>query len=175
MTRFLGVLLLAASACVAAETDPDPPAPEVVDGGSGTGDVDGGGTGNGGTDGGTSLTCEPPAATLPNGNHNPGAACLGCHTGTAAAPKFYVGGTLFSTAQGGAAVPGATIIVRDARNVTVRLITATNGNFYTKEVLTPPFTVKASKCPSPEKSMPDPASGNCNSCHVVGTAGRIHL
>lgn len=127
-----------------------------------------------GADGGTGATCDPPATTLPNGNHNAGMACLGCHTG-AGAPRWNVAGTLYSSAQGGTPVAGATITIVDADNVTTRLVTASNGNFYTGAVVAFPIRVVASKCPDSRTMGALAPGGNCNSCHQVGSAGRIHL
>ena len=119
--------------------------------------------------------CEPAATNLPNGHHNAGTACLTCHNGTTAA-RFRVAGTLYTSAQGGTPVGGATIVVKDSANVSVKLVTAADGNFYTNEALTPPLTVKASKCPSVDKAMPTAANnGDCNSCHQANTTGRVFL
>lgn len=162
------VALLAA--CTVAEHDDDPGGSDVDAAGGGT-DATGTGT-DSGTGGGT---CDPPSTSMTFGNHNAGLACLGCHTGTGVAPKWTVAGTLFSTAQGGAPIAGATITVTDANNVTVRLVTAANGNFYTGQTLAMPLRVKASKCPDTRMMSARPATGDCNSCHQAATTGRIHL
>jgi hypothetical protein len=148
----------------------EPPPGGDVDAGGGT-DA-GGGSGSGS---GSGSACEQPASTLPNGMHNAGLACLGCHNGTGVAPKWSVAGTLYSTAQGGAAIAGATITVTDANNVTVKLVTASNGNFYTSQTLQMPLRVNASRCPSSRTMSARPATGDCNSCHQAATTGRIHL
>jgi len=161
------------AACVVEE--PGDPGGGTVDaaGGGASPDAPGGGSGSG--DGGTGATCEQAATNLPFGNHNAGLACLGCHTGSGAAPRWTVAGTLFSTAQGGAAISGATVTVTDANNVTLRLVTAANGNFYTGQSLTMPLRVKASKCPDTRMMSARPMTGDCNSCHQAATTGRIHL
>ena len=85
-------------------------------------------------------------------------------------------GTLYTNKQGAAPVSGATIVVTDAANVTAKLITAADGNFYTSQALTGPFSIRASKCPSDDKRMPLAAtSGDCNTCHQAATTGRIAL
>lgn len=132
-------------------------------------------SGGGAPDAGNGAACEQGASSLPNGMHNAGLACLGCHTGTGVAPRWTVAGTLYSTAQGGGAISGATIIVTDANNTTVKLITAANGNFYTGQALVMPLRVKASKCPDTRMMPPTATSGDCNSCHQAATTGRIHL
>jgi hypothetical protein len=128
----------------------------------------------GGTDAGNGATCEQAVTSLPNGNHNAGLACLSCHNGTVA-PRWYAAGTLFATTQGGSAISGATIIITDANNTTVKLVTAANGNFYTPQPLVMPLRVKASKCPDTRSMPPMATSGDCNSCHQATTTGRIHL
>lgn len=129
-----------------------------------------------GGDGG--VVCEPAATNLPNGEHNPGQPCLTCHGPGGEGPRFTIGGTIFSTAQGGVAVAGATVVVVDASNVTTRLVSASNGNFYSNANLTLPLRVSASKCPDTKPMIGAIASaqdGDCNGCHQAGTSGRIHL
>lgn len=128
----------------------------------------------GGTDAGNAA-CEQAVSSLPNGNHNAGLACLSCHNGSGAAPRWYAAGTLYATTQGGGAISGATIIITDANNTTVKLVTAANGNFYTPQQLVMPLRVKASKCPDTKSMPPMATSGDCNSCHQAATTGRIHL
>lgn len=142
--------------------------------GSGPG-VDGATGGDGGADG-PSVTCEPAATNLPNGEHRPGEACLGCHNGNGA-PRFTVAGTVYASAQGGAAVPGATIVVTDAGGVVTRLVTASNGNFYSNRTFAFPVQVSASKCPDTRPMIGAVAStgGDCNTCHQTATSGRIYL
>ena len=129
----------------------------------------------GGTDAGNGAACEQPSTMLPVGNHNAGLACLSCHNGTGVAPRWYAAGTLFSTTQGGGAISGATITITDANNTTVKLVTASNGNFYTRQQLVMPLRVSASKCPDTKSMPPMATSGDCNSCHQAATTGRIHL
>ncbi len=127
---------------------------------------------------GDSVACEPAATNLPNGEHNPGQPCLTCHGPGGEGPRFTLGGTIFSTAQGGVAVAGATVVVVDANNVTTRLISASNGNFYSNATLALPLRVSASKCPETKPMIGAIASaqdGDCNSCHQPGTSGRIYL
>lgn len=118
--------------------------------------------------------CEPAATILPNGNHNAGAACLTCHDGTGA-PLWTVAGTIYTSAAGTTPLEAATIIVTDADGVEHKLVSATNGNFYTAATIAFPVTVKASKCPDTEQMGNQPAIGDCNSCHTGGGQGRIHL
>jgi hypothetical protein len=171
----LAPVLAFAFACLAActvEEPPDDPGGGAVD--AAGGNTDATGTGGGG-DSGTGGACDQPVTSLPFGNHNAGLACLGCHTGTGLAPRWTVAGTLYATAQGGAPIAGATITVTDANNVTVRLVTASNGNFYTGQTLAMPLRVGASRCPSTRMMSARPSTGDCNSCHQAATTGRIHL
>jgi hypothetical protein len=124
-------------------------------------------------DGGQQLTCEPPASVLPNGNHNAGQDCLTCHTGTGAAPKWTLAGTLYDSGNGQNAVSGATIVVTDASGASFKLVTASNGNFYTGRAIQFPVHIKASKCPDEQTMQAGQQVGDCNSCH--GGQSRVHL
>lgn len=159
-----------AAACTVGGPE-DPGSGDGVDAAGGGGGTDAAGTG-GGSGGGS---CDEVSAMMPNGNHNAGLACLGCHNGSGVAPRWTVAGTLYASSQGGAPLAGATITVIDANDVTVRLVTATNGNFYTGQALAMPLRVKASRCPDTRQMMATPMTGDCNSCHQAATNGRIHL
>lgn len=150
----------------------DPGGGDDVDA-AGGGGTDAAGTGSGSGSGGGS--CDEVSSQLPNGNHNAGLACLGCHNGSGPAPRWTVAGTLYASSSGGTPISGATVTVTDANNVTVRLVTASNGNFYTGQALAMPLRVKASRCPDTRQMMATPMTGDCNSCHQVATNGRIHL
>jgi hypothetical protein len=106
------------------------------------------------------------AAPPPDGHHNAGQNCLTCHTGSGA-PKWTAAGTLYADAAGTTAVAGATITLVDSTGKEVKIVTATNGNFWTSQALTPPLHPKASKCPS-SAAMSGNAQGACNSCHSAG-------
>lgn len=127
---------------------------------------------------GAQADCINPVAPI-DGHHNAGQNCQvgGCHlagnTGNGA-PAFYVSGTLYNNVNGTTPVSGATIVVV-AGAATHNLATGTDGNFYLETQVTPPFTVKASKCPDEEAMIAQATSGACNSCHAVGQDGRIHL
>jgi hypothetical protein len=134
----------------------------------------------GSPDAGAAVACdEPKAGGLPNGEHNPGQACLdsGCHGGNGGGPRFSLGGTLYSSVGGGAVIPGATIHVIDGNGTDITLTSASNGNFYTQQGIAFPVTVRASSCPntSAMAGQVDQAAGNCNSsgCHDSGF--RVHL
>jgi hypothetical protein len=144
--------------------------------------VDGGG-GAPATDGGTpagdmAVACDTVQSTAglssPSGHHNAGQECQGCHAPGGGAPTFYVGGTLYSTVTGGAAVAGATINVTDANGKKVKIISATNGNFWTTTSLAFPLQVNASLCPN-TVPMNSAVGGNgaCNNCH--NSTFRVHL
>lgn len=139
---------------------------------SAVGDLGSGASGDlGGAAGGgdMAVVCDSLQSTAglssPSGHHNAGQECQGCHGG-GGAPRFYVGGTLYSAATGGAAVAGATINVTDANGKTVKIVSANDGNFWTTTVLAYPIKVDASLCPS-TVAMSATVSGNgaCNNCH----------
>lgn len=127
-------------------------------------------------DGGISL-CEVEVAPNGDGHHNPGQACLtsGCHRNSGG-PAFTIAGTLYTDRSGNATVGGATIVVVDGNGVTAKLVTATNGNFWTSEPLATPYYLRASQCPSDIAMVSLPQSGDCNSasCHS-DVEDRIYL
>jgi hypothetical protein len=119
------------------------------------------------------VQCIKITTPLTSGHHNPGAACLDCHTG-GGATLFTAGGTLYNTVTGGTAIAGATIRLTDAAGKVVDIVTSTNGNFYTSTAMTFPVTARASGCPN-DVSMSSKATGNCNmsGCHT--STFRVHL
>ena len=108
-----------------------------------------------------------------SGHHNAGDACLSCHNG-GKATLFTFAGMLYNAAVNGSAIAGATIEVIDAKGTTARIVTSSNGNFYTSTALTPPFTTRASGCPN-NAAMVGKATGDCNSSGCHTSAMRIHL
>jgi hypothetical protein len=113
---------------------------------------------------------------LDNGHHNPGQNCQqGCHN-----HNFYMSGTMYSSATGGAPVAGASITFVDAIGRTGDMQTNLNGNFWWSLEVTFPVKIIASMCPDikPMTAMVQAAGGGCNQngCHTAaGGAGRIHL
>jgi len=125
--------------------------------------------------GGDPAACAEPVADPGTGNHNSGAACIACHL-TNAGPDFTLAGTLYTSKAGTATLAGATVIVVDAAGDEVRLVTKTNGNFYTTQQLTFPVKVRASRCPDSAAMTAGAPAGDCNGCHTASaTQGRIHL
>ncbi|HEY3358733.1 MAG TPA: hypothetical protein VGQ83_36130 [Polyangia bacterium] len=124
---------------------------------------------------GACTSCIPAATTLPNGQHNAGNDCMGCHKsgGSASSFAWTVAGTLYTGASSSSAIASATIRVTDSKGKVVDLVTASNGNFYTSTSLSFPLKVQASKCPDSAAMSSQPSSGACNSCHNSGF--RIHL
>lgn len=135
----------------------------------------GGGGGGGGAD--VDENCIDLVGANGNGKHNPGRNCMegGCHDG--AVTKFTIAGTLYKDKDGSAPVAGATLVFTDENNAEIKLITASNGNYYTSQNITFPVKVKATGCPN-SKSMGaeiSEANGGCNKdgCHVAGK--RVYL
>jgi len=125
---------------------------------------------------GTIGACESNSSARPPGRHNIGQGCLnagGCHGANPGSRVFTIGGTLYTTAAGTTAAPGATIFIG-----TQKMIVADNGNFYTTNPVTFPTTTKASLCPD-TKPMVGPLNaagdGNCNSCHNGTTTAKLYL
>jgi hypothetical protein len=123
---------------------------------------------------GAQFACRNRVTTnLSSGQHNPGQDCNGsCHN-----HGFTLAGTL--TGPGGTAYTGGTITIIDANNATIDVVTARNGNFYTKAPIAFPAAVVASSCPDvmPMVTHITKATAGCNmtGCHVTGAQGAIHL
>ena len=92
---------------------------------------------------------------------------------------FTMAGTLYTTANSNTAIAGATIVVTDANNQTIKMVTATDGNFYTSSTVAFPVTVLATQCPNVSKMTAQVVAGQggCNrtGCHTTAAQGRIHL
>jgi hypothetical protein len=172
MAHHLAVTIALASSMIAAACtvgDPNALPPGTVD--SGAVVVDSGGGGDGGN-----AQCESLATVLPDGHHHVGESCAGagCHDGgTAGIPRFYLSGTLYTTAAGTTAAAGATILIPNGTGNPLKMIVASNGNFYTESPVTLPARAKASLCPTTVQMTAMVNVPNCNSCH--GTANRLHL
>jgi hypothetical protein len=119
---------------------------------------------------------EPITAGLDNGHHNPGQNCAdSCHN-----HGFYMSGTLYASASGGAPVIGASITFVDATGATGDMVSGTNGNFWWTLPVTFPVAIIASSCPNMAPmtaKLNTAADGGCNQagCHVAGGTGRVHL
>lgn len=111
---------------------------------------------------------------LDNGHHNPGQNCQqGCHN-----HNFSMSGTMFSSANGGQPVVGASITFVDANGVTGDMQTNLNGNFWWSLDVAFPVRIVASMCPDvrPMNMVITQASGGCNQNGCHNAAGnRIHL
>lgn len=167
-------LALPLAACIVGDPTQGPPANgDDVDAGQGGGrDGGGNGDGGGGMDGGNGNACDNIVSPAPDGHHRPGEGCLnaGCHAAGGSGPRFYVGGTLYTTKAGAAPRPGATIIVPTGGGNPVKLIVASNGNFWTETSLTFNNKPKASGCPNLVQMTTSTSDGNCNKagCHAAG-------
>ena len=200
----VGAFALVASGCLSAFPDDPMGSASPVSGAGGGGGTtqsgNGGGAGGGGgdvpapdmataagdlgTNGGADLANAPPtdmansciklATPVQSGHHNAGDACLSCHNGGGGPTKFTWAGTLYNAASNGAVISGATIEVIDAAGKIDRIVSSSDGNFYSTTVLTPPFTVRASGCPN-NTAMVSKATGDCNSSGCHTTAMRVHL
>jgi len=111
-------------------------------------------------------------------SHNAGKDCLtiGCHA-SGGWKRFYLAGTIYTDSEGTAARAGAQIKAEDANGTTVNLTSDALGSFFSAQSMTAPFTISVSFRGRRVK-MPGTASiGGCNAdgCHVVGSAGRVHI
>jgi len=123
--------------------------------------------------------CSPAAAPNGNGQHNAGTSCIdqGCHDGGGPPPKWTLSGTLYTDIEGTTPLAGGTIIFTDANAQEIKLITASNGNFYTGDPIAFPITVKGSRCPNtvPMIAPVTAAQGSCNlaGCHGAGNRSYV--
>jgi hypothetical protein len=138
------------------------PAPEPTGGGADAGDP-------------VEIACDDAVATGASGEHNPGRACLDCHSGGGEAPTFRLGGTVYSSLAGGAPVVGATVRVTDAGGAEHVAVSARNGNFWITEAISFPVQVSASSCPSAAPMIAPSTVGNCNASGCHDADFRIHL
>jgi hypothetical protein len=199
----VAALALVATGCLAAfPNDPTGSASPASGSGGGGGTAssgNGGGSGGGGGDvtaadmataagdlgsNGSADMANAPSTDMANnciklttpvqdGHHNAGQACLSCHNG-GGPTKFTWAGTLYNAASGGATISGATIELIDAAGKIDRIVSSSDGNFYSTTTLTPPFTVRASGCPN-NTAMVSKATGDCNSSGCHTSAMRVHL
>lgn len=122
---------------------------------------------------GNTLPCENTVSNPTiDGRHNPGMSCFqSCHN-----HGFTLAGTLYTNSTGNSAFVGATVTITDNNGVTQKLITASNGNFYSRQAIAFPVLVIASACPSAVKMNNSTTNGDCNKagCHNGGP-NQMHL
>jgi hypothetical protein len=201
---FIGLLIVGTTACLrASTTDPDASSNGNSNGnGNNNSDADNGNNGSNGnttpdagngnhTDAGNGSNggtpdaamsgppCKNKVSSVGSGHHNAGTDCMNsCHN-----HGFTLAGTLYSSANGGSAISGASITVKDAAGHTFDIVSQLDGNFYTSNSVQFPVTVYASECQISQTSevMTDPVTstqrGGCNAtgCHTTSAQGRIHL
>lgn len=161
------VISCASAGCFVGDLTPGPP-------GSGAEPDAAGDPTPGDPDAAPASDCVPASAVIPDGHHNPGLACLACHDGnTAGAPVWTAAGTLYADNGGVTPLAGATVIITDAAQNEIRVVTANNGNFYTGKAIQFPIHVTASRCPDSATMQNPQQVGDCNSCHA--NQSRIHL
>ena len=111
-------------------------------------------------------------------SHNAGRNCLtsGCHSGVGE-KRFYIGGTIYTDADGTNARVGAKIKVIDTNGSTIKLTSDQLGNFYTQKSVNAPFTITVSYQGRKVKMPSEASGGGCNTdgCHISGYAGRVFI
>jgi hypothetical protein len=105
-------------------------------------------------------------------SHNQGLDCLSCHQNQnlniAAQYRWNIAGTLWMDPYGVSPRAGATVQVVDATGLAVKMVTDSNGNFYSSQAVTMPLSALASACPGPNQKMnQNVVAGSCNGmgCH----------
>lgn len=123
--------------------------------------------------GGSTSACVPAASPATLGKvHNPGKDCIACHGSNV---PTTVAGTLYDK-TGATGVSGATVTVTGNDGKVLKLVTASNGNFWTKTAVAFPAKIEVSKCPDTSAMVSMATNGSCNSCHKSGGAtSTIHL
>ncbi len=111
-------------------------------------------------------------------SHNAGKDCLtsGCHA-SGGWKRFYLGGTIYTDAEGATGRTGAQVKAVDANGVTVNLTADRLGNIFSAQSTTAPFTISVSYRGRKVKMPGTAASGGCSAdgCHVVGSAGKVYV
>ncbi len=104
--------------------------------------------------------------------HRPGQPCLLCHDGAIGdPPAFVVAGTIYETPSSDAGLEGATVLITDSTDASVRPVTNAAGNFYlTPEQWSPVFPLKNITVYGPSGSFALMQSdvgrdGACATCH----------
>jgi hypothetical protein len=115
---------------------------------------------------------------------SPGDTCVSCHAADPQAPRFTIGGTVYPSAHepnlcDGVNVPGATVIITDAKKNVLMLPVNSVGNFSSSAPVATPFTASVSYAGNTLSMLTPQTSGDCNSCHSAagasGAPGRIML
>jgi hypothetical protein len=88
--------------------------------------------------------------------------------------NFTIAGTLYSTANGGAAIAGATVVVTDNNGQKLQLVTCTNGNFYTTTPVAFPVRLEASDCPPTQQMSATASKGSCNTGGCLSLERHAH-
>jgi len=96
--------------------------------------------------------------------HNAGKDCISCHSNNV---PTTIAGTIYG-ADGKTAVSGATVTITGSNGAIVKLVTASNGNFWSNSAVSFPAKVEVSKCPDTAKMTKTLTSGSCNAsgCHA---------
>jgi len=142
--------------------------------GPGSGGVGGGSTGGIATGGGV-VDCVPAAIGEPTheaGNYD-NLSCnkSGCHTA-------YVGGWVYASARGYPWIGGATVTITNGDGTTLTAVSGEDGffSFGDAPVISSPYDVCVSKCPSTDCNLTPHVSVDCLSagCHALPTQ-RIYV
>jgi hypothetical protein len=116
--------------------------------------------------------------------HRPGQPCLVCHGGDGPGPDFSFGGTIYATRAGKEALPGVTVVLRDATGTERRETTNEVGNFYiTKDTWSPtmPVLVRLEYTPRGQKTITSEmvsrvgGNGGCAYCHFDPDNTATHM
>jgi len=100
----------------------------------------------------------------------PGEDCQACHSaeGSDREEAFSAAGTV--TDGKGNGLSGITVVLTDRTQTTRTTSSNSVGNFFFRQSLTPPLTVKLTQGSTVRLMLAPAASGACNSCHRAGGA-----
>jgi len=116
----------------------------------------------------TGSSARQNAHTNQLGNANPARRdCLGCHNGNGG-PRFTLGGTVFTTAQGTQGAAGVEVRLSSANGTALSVYTDGDGNFYSAAGFTMPALAGVRNA-TKTHVMSTQASGACNGCHNGNT------
>ena len=115
----------------------------------------------------------------PGPRHRPGQPCLTCHGGSGPGPDFVIGGTIYATRNGTAALSGVAVVLTDAAQSHKTLTSNDVGNFYLpSEQWTPTYPISVKLVyggVTKEMNSLIGRNGGCAFCHYGSDNEASHM